>query len=119
MPPPEKIPQEKVEAILELVHDFIRICEQMDKILEIVQTKPRTEWDEKVYQIYEPDHSPFTGVGQQIDFHHFQLIWKQIEELLTKEELEALRQWGIKVDDGWGWPESILFKLPSLRMIKY
>lgn len=115
--PPKNIPTEKVEAILRIVNENIGKNEQVSVVLEALKKKPRTEWDKRVYRTYEPEHSPITGVEQQIGFHNFQLMWKQIEELLTKEELEALNQWGIKVDD-WQWPDAFK-KLPTLRIINF
>ena len=91
--------------------------EQMREGLEVLKKKPRTAWDQRVYQTYEQlEHNPLDDAGDQIKFHNFQLTWKQIEEILTKEELEALRQWGMKMDYG-SWPDQIRSKLPTLRSI--
>ncbi len=118
MPALETIPKEKIRSMLQIVNDSIIYNEKMEDILETIEKKPRTEWDQRIYQTYEPDYSPLITVSLQIKFHKFQLIWRQIEDILTKEELEALRQWGEKVDD-WSWPDKGKLSLPTLRIINF
>lgn len=118
IPPPENIPNEKVEAVLQVVSENINKDRQDRDVLKALKKKPRTAWDKRVYETYEPEHSPLTGVGLQVSFHNFQLMWKQIEEILTKEELEAFNQWGIIVES-WPWPDRFILKLPTVRIINF
>lgn len=117
IPPPKNIPKEKVKVILRIVNENTNIKGQTSDVLDALKKKARTEWDQRVYQSYEPEHSPITGLEHQIRFHNFQLMWKQIEEILTNEELESLNQWATEVDD-WPWPEEFK-KLPTIRIINF
>jgi hypothetical protein len=99
IPTPENIPKNKIKAVIRLIYEYIDKNEHVTEVSEALIEEPRTEWDERVFQSYEFDDDILISAELQMKFYNFQIMWKQIEELLTKEEIEALHQWGIKNDD--------------------
>jgi hypothetical protein len=114
LPPPEKINEEKIDAIIQAVNedlgDWMILCEEFDNL----EKKSKTDWEKRVYRTYVPDTSPLDAVMLTIDFYRFQRVWRRIESILSKKEMEALLQWGMSyAHEFHREPESV--SLPTLK----
>lgn len=112
--PPSDIHPEKINDIIHAVQqelgDYFILSEEIDNL----EKKPKTEWEKRVYQTYEPDTSPLDLVLNVIEFHRFQKTWRRIESILSNSEKDVLLQWGKEhVGDLGVDPESL--KLPVLK----
>jgi hypothetical protein len=95
----QKIPQEKVDALLDIANAWSESRDQINARLEEMENQPITEWDKKQYEYYRrdqyPDVSPIDHLSKYLKCQMFDKFWDRVLLLLTPQEMEMLNRWGL------------------------
>lgn len=112
--PPSPLSQNTLEKMISVIKDelgdYLKLMDEIDAL----EKKPNTDWEDQIYLWYEKDSSPLVGLLLAIDFHRFQITWRQLKGILSEKELNVVLQWGRANTVNLGIkPEDL--ELPALR----